>query len=142
MPLCRLLDLAKSRSRVLLVCATNAAVDGVLLRLLRQYDCCDFARIGRLSEMQPALLPYAICSSAARNTAVHEFKAVLFGLLAAPGVQTTHASMAKELLKGIDSGAFPPPMQVGQPKYTTASAEQTIFESMLLLLGMSNCVSY
>ncbi|CDJ33682.1 uncharacterized protein EMH_0084590 [Eimeria mitis] len=120
--LCRLLDLAKSRSRVLLVCATNAAVDGVLLRLLRQYECCDFARIGRLSEMQPALLPYAICSSAARNTAVHEFKAVLSGLLSAPGARTNLATMAKQLLQSIDSGSFPPSMQVGQTPYDAVSA--------------------
>lgn len=115
--LLRLLDLAKSSSHVLLVCATNAAVDGVLLRLLRQYDCNDFARIGRLSEMQPELLPHAISSSAARNSAVHEFKTVLTRLLAAPGARPALASMAKELLRGVDSGAFPPSMQVLQAAY-------------------------
>ncbi|CDI73977.1 hypothetical protein, conserved [Eimeria praecox] len=81
---------------------------------------------GRLSEMQPTLLPYAICSSAARNTAVHEFKYVLSGLLAAPGARTTLATMARELLKNIDDGSFPPSMQVRQPTYNISFEGQAM----------------
>ena len=105
--------MGKSRGRVLLVCATNAAVDGVLLRLLQQFGWCDFARIGRLSEMQPALLPYAVCTTAVRSTAAQEFRSVLSQLLAVSDARAPLASMARELLNDITSSSFPPPLQVG-----------------------------
>lgn len=117
MTICRLLDKANSRSHVLLVCLTNAAVDCVLLHLLQQFDCSDFARVGRLSEIHPALLPYAVSSSTSRDAALREFKCVLCPL-ADGSAWAPVATMAKKLLKNIHDGSFPPPLQVGNSYLT------------------------
>lgn len=109
----RLLAMSKCRGRVLLICATNAAVDGVLLRLLRQFGCCDFVRIGRLSEMHPALLPHAVSSSADNRSAEQDFRNILSQILAKSGTRSPLTPMARDLLRDISNGVFPPPMQVG-----------------------------
>ncbi|OEH74555.1 hypothetical protein cyc_08095 [Cyclospora cayetanensis] len=96
-----------------LVCATNAAVDGVLLRLLEQFEFCNFARFGHLSEMQPALLPYAVSSSAIRSTVVQESQSILTKLLDGSDVRSRHVVMAKRPLADINCGIFPPSMQLG-----------------------------
>lgn len=80
----RLLDEAESKSHVLLVCNTNTALDAVLLKLRFECQYTDFARVGRLSETHPDLLPHAIASTRDRSMAVEDWKRVLIPLLSKP----------------------------------------------------------
>ncbi|PHJ23279.1 aaa domain protein [Cystoisospora suis] len=79
--LCRLLDEADSRSHVLLVCNTNTALDAVLLKIRYECQYTGFARIGRLSETHPNLLPYAVSSTRDRSMAVEDWRRVLLPLV-------------------------------------------------------------
>ncbi|PFH36234.1 hypothetical protein BESB_044260 [Besnoitia besnoiti] len=80
--LSRLLEAAKNRSNVLLVCATNTALDSVLLKLRFGCQFTDFARVGRLSEIHPLLLPHAVSSTKDRGLAIQEWRRLLHKLAA------------------------------------------------------------
>nr|CEL65201.1 TPA: hypothetical protein BN1204_010570 [Neospora caninum Liverpool] len=79
--LSRLLEAAKNRSHILLICMTNAALDSVLLKLRFECQYTDFVRIGRLSETHPLLLPHAVSSSKDRALAIQEWRRLLHKFL-------------------------------------------------------------
>ncbi|KAF8822623.1 hypothetical protein IE077_003310 [Cardiosporidium cionae] len=104
--LCTLLSKAKIRSKVLLVCGTNCAVDGILEKLLASgFD--DFVRIGRISEIKPMLLRFAVSSSKSREKAIQQF-ASAFATLKINSTDSMLLKMISMLEKDLKNGNFPP----------------------------------
>mmetsp|Transcript_67563 Transcript_67563/g.133348 ORF Transcript_67563/g.133348 Transcript_67563/m.133348 type:complete len:396 (+) Transcript_67563:2-1189(+) len=95
----RLLTARKDTRRILLVCQTNVAVDGILQSLLQRQGWDNFARLGSFRGVHPSLLYRTVSLSKTRQAAVKELTDAL---------QRRPPDVRASLQSAIDKGILPP----------------------------------